>query len=128
MPEDSDLDVLSPELQYQILAQADSLTTLYALIRASPRLYQIFRLSKEAILSTVALFQFHPAVQPEALAIARLYQLRHHPTRDTQSQRDIALSFCETFPDKIYCWSEANASGPVSADLSNVVGTIQILH
>ncbi|KAL9135023.1 MAG: hypothetical protein Q9175_003794 [Cornicularia normoerica] len=125
MSEDSAFERLSPELQQQILLQSDTLDTLYALIRASPRLYQVFRLNKETILSTIALCQFHPAVQPEAMAIAKLEQQQHHSKPGTQSQRDISLSFCDTFPNQIYRWCEANALGPVSADLCKLDGTIQ---
>lgn len=119
MLEDSALELLSPELQQQILLQSETLDALHALIRASPRLYQVFQLNKEKVLSTIALCQFHPAVQPEAIAIAKWKQLQH------QSKRDTAVSFCDTFPKQIQRWCTSNASEPSSTDLCKLDGTIR---
>lgn len=111
MPKDSALELLSPELQHHILLQSESIESLHTLICASPRLYQIFRLNKETILSTVALCQFHPTVQSEAVAIAKMEQIPH------QSISDTATSFCATFPHQIHRWRESDAFAPVSTDL-----------
>ena len=43
MAKDSALEALSPELQHKVLLSLENLDTLHALIRASPRLYQVFR-------------------------------------------------------------------------------------
>ena len=126
MPEESTLELLSPELQEQILLQLECLDTLHAVIRASPRLYQVFRFNRETILSTIVLCQFHPAVQPEAMAIAKLEQTQRQSKRDIQSQRHTAVSFCETFPTHIHRWCETNVSGPVSTDLCRLDGTIKL--
>lgn len=125
MTKDSAFERLSPEIQQQILLQLDTLDTIYALIRASPRLYQVFRLNKEGTLSTIALCQFYPAVQPEAMAVTKLEKLQHQSSRDAQSQRGIAVSFCDTFPTQIHQWCEANTMGLVSIDLCKLDGTIK---
>ncbi|KAF6220397.1 hypothetical protein HO133_002829 [Letharia lupina] len=126
MPGQSALELLSPELQQQILLQIGTLDILYALIRASPRLYQVFRYNKETTLLTIALCQFHPAVQPEAVALAELAQIQHQSKRDTQSQRDTAVSFCDTFPDQIHRWYESNASGSLSTNLCKLDRLVKI--
>ena len=113
MPEDSALEALSPELQQKILLHLESLDTLYALIRASPRLLQVFRLNREKTLSTIALEQFHPAVQSEAIAVARLAHLQHQSQQDSQSKRDTAVELCHSFPLEIDSWCESNSLGPV---------------
>ena len=119
MTQDSALELLSPELQQQILLQLACLDTLHALIRACPRLYKVFRLNKEVVLSAVTLHQFHPAVQPEALAIAHLEQYKH------DSKRTTAHSFCDNFPNHIHRWCESHTSKPMSIDLCRLDGTIK---
>lgn len=115
MAKDSALELISPEIQQNILCNLESLDTLYALIRASPRFYQVFQLNKDTTLSEIALCQFHPAVRSEAVAVATLAQLQQYQSQwDTQSQRDTTLRFCETFPDRIHLWSDSNASGTIS--------------
>ena len=111
MAEDSLLEVLLPELQQRILVHLESLDTLYALIRASPRFLQVFRLNREKILSTVALGWFHPAVQPEAIAVAKLAHLQHQSQQDSQSKRDTAADLCRTFPLEIHIWRETTNTG-----------------
>jgi len=49
----SHLDSLAVELQTKILRQISSLRSLYNLIRASPRCFQVFRSSKEVILNQI---------------------------------------------------------------------------
>ena len=123
MSKDCALELLSPEVQYQILLHIDCLDTVYAIVCASPRLYQVFRINRETILSTIVLCQFHPAVQPEATAIAKLEQTRRQSNRDAQSQRHAAVSFCEMFPHQIHRWCDTNVSGLVSTDLCRLNGT-----
>ena len=125
MPGDSALELLSPELQQKILLQTETLENLYTLIRSSPRLYQVFRLNRETTLSSIALCQFHPAVQSEALAIAKLAQLQRQSKRVTRSQRHVAVSFCDTFPTRIQHWCFSNDCGPVSVDLCKIGRTMK---
>ncbi len=122
MPGDSALELLSPELQQKILLQSETLDNLYALIRSSPRFYQVFRLNRETTLSSIALCQFHPAVQSEAVAIAKLEQLQRLSEQDAQSQRHIAMSFCDKFPTQIQQWC---GSGEVSVDLCKIDRTMK---
>lgn len=117
MGTDSALELLSPELQQAILLHLDDLDTLYALIRASPRFHQVFRLNKDSTLTTITLCQFHPAVRPEALAVATLEQIQSQSQRDAQSQRDTAVRLCETFPSGIHLWCQSNPLETVSTYL-----------
>ena len=71
------LELLSAELQIQIMTQLDTINALQAIVRTSPRLYQVFRINKEQILSRVARQCFHPTAVLEALIIARLSQWGH---------------------------------------------------
>ena len=64
------LELLPPELQVRLLGCSPSLQSLYSLIRASPRLYQVFLTSKPMILSHVVRRQIHPEVFADALAAA----------------------------------------------------------
>ena len=117
MADDSALEVLFPELQQKILLHLENLDTLYALIRASPRFLQVFRLNRETTLSTIALGQFHPAVQPEAIAVAKLAHLQHLSQQDSHSKRDTAVELCHTFPLQIHSWCETNDIGAVVTHL-----------
>lgn len=117
MAKDSAFELISPEIQQQILCHLENFDTLYALIRASPRFYQVFCLNKDTTLSEIALCQFHPAVRPEAVAVATLVQLQHWSQRNTQSQRDTALIFCETFPDRIQSWCDLNTLEKISTQV-----------
>ena len=112
MPQNSTLEVLTPELQHKIMLHLETLDTLYALIRASPRFLQVFLLNREITLSTIVLGQFHPAVQPEAIAVAKLEHIQHQSQQDRQSKRDTAIELCHTFPQKIHSWRESNNIGP----------------
>lgn len=117
MAEGSTLEVLSPELQQKILLHLDSLDTLYALIRASPRFLQVFRLSRDTTLSTIVLGQFHPAVQPEAIAVAKLAHLQQQSQQDSQSKRDTAIEFCRTFHLQPHLWCDSSGIGPFVTQL-----------
>ena len=84
MASQSALEQLCPELQIQILSYSDSFATLYDFIRASPRLYQIFRSNKEYTLSSVARRQCHYFAIYGALMIDRLTLLQKPPfSRET---------------------------------------------
>ena len=71
------LELLYAELQIQIMVQLDTIEALQAVIRASPRLHQVFRINKEQVLSRVARQCFHPTAVLEALSVARLSQWGH---------------------------------------------------
>lgn len=66
------LELLSAELQIQIMKRVDTIDALHAVICASPRLYQVFRFNEEQILSRIARQGFHPTAVLEALSVARL--------------------------------------------------------
>ena len=125
MPEERTIESLSPELQQQILSQLKDLNTLSALIHASPRFYQVFRLNKDATLSMIALGQFHKAVRPEAVAVAKLTQLRLHSHPDTQYWRDTAIDFCESFPKQIHVWCNSVALGSISPLLCKLARVVE---
>lgn len=80
----SQLDLLLPEIQLQILLHLESFDTLKATILASPRMYQVFRLNKKTTLSTVAHRIFNPVATQAALAIERLHEIEEPPfSKDT---------------------------------------------
>lgn len=79
MAEESVLESLSPELQRLILLQLDSFEALHALILASPRFYQLFKINRETAFSAIARRRFHRAAVWEALAIERLAQVEKPP-------------------------------------------------
>lgn len=83
-------ELLSAELQIQIMKQLDTIDALHAVIRASPRLYQVFRINKAKILSRVARKGFHPTTLLEALSVARLSQWGHPLPKET------AMAFLRT--------------------------------
>ena len=91
MAKDSALDLLSPELQLQILLAAGTPDDLHVLIQASPRLYQVFLLNKDTVLSAVARRQFHPAVISDAILFAKISQLQQ------PLSRDITTEVCESY-------------------------------
>lgn len=86
------LELLAPELQLHILLNANTPDDLHALIQASPRLYQVYLLNKDTLLSAVARRQFHPAVISDALFFAKISQLEYPLSRDT------VLELCRTYP------------------------------
>ena len=96
MSEKCSLEMLLPELQLQILFDADTPEDLHALIQASPRLYQVFLLNKEIILSAVAQRQFHPAVISDALFLAKTSQLEQPLPRET------VLELCRAYPSELH--------------------------
>ena len=104
MAENSALEMLAPELQLQILLNADTPSDLHAFIRASPRLCQVYLHNKDTILSTVALQQFHPAVIPDALFFAKISQLEQPLPRET------VMQLCEIYPSEV----EAGTTVPTS--------------
>ncbi|KAL8704696.1 MAG: hypothetical protein Q9201_002158 [Fulgogasparrea decipioides] len=69
------LESLSPELQAQIMRNLDAVSTLYSLLRASPRFYQVFRSRKEYLLTQLAFQQFHPDIIHDVWNLAKASQI-----------------------------------------------------
>ncbi len=83
------MEALSPELQLIVLLNIEIPSTLYSLLRASPRFLRVFQNNKTNVLSRVATRQFHPAILTEVVQLANLYRLPHPVSRST------SLSFLE---------------------------------
>lgn len=96
MAEKGALENFAPELQLQILSNAATPDSLHALIHASPRLYHVFILNKDTVLSAVALRQFHPTVISDAMFLAEISQLEQPIPRDT------VLGFCRSYPGELH--------------------------
>ena len=96
MAKNSALEMLAPELQLQILFHSATPDDLHALIQASPRLYQLYLLNTDTILSAVAKRQFHPAVVSDALFFAKISQLEQPLPRDT------VLELCNVYPTEVH--------------------------
>ena len=119
MRSQSALELLLPELQRRILLQLESFDTLYALILASPRLYQVFRLNRKVVLSEVARQQFDPAAISTALAIERLYQIEDPPF-----SRDTLLQFLSSF-DELDSSHDSVIPLPISTKMGKLDGTLR---
>lgn len=78
----SALELLHPEIQIEILSYSAKRADIFALIRASPRFLEVYRLNKVKILSPVADRYFHPAVRAEADFCARLSLLQQPLSRE----------------------------------------------
>lgn len=65
------LERLPPELQCQILKNLPDMKSLHALLRASPRYFQVYRASQGTILSHVGWNHISPAIVPIALQALR---------------------------------------------------------
>lgn len=96
MAKNSTIEMFAPELQVQILCNADTPGSLHSVIQASPRLYQVFLNNKTTVLSTVARRQFHPAVFSDALFFATISQLEQPLSRDT------VLDLFESYPGELH--------------------------
>lgn len=93
MAEDkSRLDALPPEIQALIMTHTSSLHSLYALIRASRRLYRVFSRSKQRIISATIHKMVHPEALPDAWANA-LLSCREPPLRTHED----SLAFIEMY-------------------------------
>ena len=90
------LESLSPELQRLILLELDSFEALHALILASPRFYQLFKINREMVFSAIARRRFHRAAVWETLAIERLAQVEKPPY-----SRENVLRFFEFTPSDL---------------------------
>ena len=82
------LELLPPELQCQILKMIPDMESLHALLRASPRYFQVYRTSRETIFSYVAWNHISPAIVPIALDALkrrkRLWRRINRPEPPTQ--------------------------------------------
>lgn len=114
----SALELLLPEVQQQILLRLD-FVDLQALIHASPRMYQVFRLNKRTILSTVTRQRFDPATTRAAQAIERLYSIEQPPF-----SRDTLLRMFSTL-DELDDSLDIVLPLPVSTTLGRLDGTIR---
>lgn len=70
------LERLSPEILIQILLEVSSSQSLYSLIRASPKCYQVFLISKAKILTGLVRQTIHPAAIMDALTAVKAMQLK----------------------------------------------------
>lgn len=111
------LELLAPELQLHILLNANTPDDLHALIQASPRLYQVYLLNKDTVLSTVARRQFHPAVISDALFFAKISQLEYPLSRDT------VLELCRTYPGESH--QEIISPIPMSVALCELASNVR---
>ncbi len=114
------LELLLPELQRRILLQLESFDTLHALILASPRLYQVFRLNRKVVLSELARQRFGPAAIEAGLAIERLCQIEDPPF-----SRDTLLQFFEPSFDKLDSSHDSVLPLPVSTKLGKLDETLR---
>ena len=115
----SALEQLLPEVQQQILSRLESFNTLHALILASPRMYQVFRLNKLVTLSTVARRQFNSAATRDALAIEKLHQTENPPF-----SRDNVIRFFNFTSDELGYSPDSILPLPVSIRLGRLDETI----
>ena len=91
----SALELLPPEIQLQILVNANTPNDLHALIQASPRLYQLYSLNKDFALSAVACRNIHSAVITDALIFAKISQFEKPLSRNT------IIEVLETYPSRL---------------------------
>lgn len=80
------LEFLPPEIQCQILKSIPNMKALQALLRASPRYFQVHKTSPRAFLSHVAWNQISPDVVPIAL---KALERRDNSTPPFASQRKV---------------------------------------
>lgn len=128
------LEDLEPELQRDIMLEATTPSQVFNLIKASPRLYHVFALNKQFILSTVARRQFHPAVLSEALTFAKIPQSRQSRQQRSrmsamqstmQYTMQIAMLFCEINPSKIHDWQTTISPISESVALCKLAGNLK---
>ncbi|KAI4232935.1 MAG: hypothetical protein L6R40_007257 [Gallowayella cf. fulva] len=76
------LEALVPEIQVQIMRNVSSRQTLIALLRASPRFYQVFRTRKDYLLTQLAFSRFRPEIIHTVWSLAKTLQLPRPATRE----------------------------------------------
>ena len=115
------LEQLEPEMQRQILLEAETPSHIHSLIRASPRLYQVFLHNKDFVLSTVARRQFHPAALSDALTFAKASQLKQPVSRQD------ALKFCRIESSEQTLWRDTMSSPAEVTALCRLAGNIRFI-
>lgn len=120
MAEGISLELLSPELQLQIILHLDTPESLHALISASSRFYQVFRTNKESTLSTIARRQLPQSAAQDALAIEKVSQ----PGLPLLS-RDSVLAFFDFTREERCKWQKSVLSLPISIKLCKLDKTIR---
>lgn len=103
----SGLESLHPELQVMVMLQIPEINTLYSLIRASPRFFQVFSSNKERIISALAVVQFHPDAFIDALDAIRASQIENVLSREPILQYLDAFMTDESFKTPILPLSTA---------------------
>ena len=114
------LERLWPEIQQQIFIQLGSFNSLHALIAASPRMYQVFRLNKKMIMSTVTRRQFDSTAIQAALAIEKLYQIQDPPFSE-----DTVLTFFDVDLRELEDTHNSILPLPVSIKLGKLDGVVR---
>ena len=89
----SPLELFQPEIQAQIMCSIPDIKTLYSLLRASPRFYQVFNSRRDFHLTELARWQFHWEVFPFAYDTVKLSAFPK-----PLSRQDV-LAFTTTFWD-----------------------------
>ena len=112
----SALELLPPEIQLQILVNADNPNDLHALIQASPRLYQLYILNKNLVLSKVACRNIHSAVMTDALVVARISHL------EKPLSRKAVIEVFETYPSELQ--ESSVMTTPMSVTLCKLASNI----
>ena len=116
MATESAFELLPPEIQLQILINANTPNDLHALIQASPRLYQLFVLNKNLALSAVASRNIHSAVITDALVFAKISQFEKPLSRNT------VIEVLETYPSGLQ--EEPVMTTPMSVTLCQLASNI----
>ena len=119
MTQASQLEHLEPEIQRQILLEAETPSQVHSLIRASPRLYQVFLKNKNFVLSTVARRRVHPAALPDALTFAKASQLKQPLSRQD------ALRFCHIVSEDQNIRQETTSSPSKIIALCRLAGIVE---
>ena len=114
------LELLLPELQRLILLQLDSFEALHALILASPRFYQLFKINREVTISTIARRRLPHGTILATLAIERLKQLESPPF-----SRENVFRFFDFTPSELEQSPNSILPLSVSIELCKADRTIQ---
>lgn len=88
-------DRLSVELIEPILLELPTTESLYSLIRASPKSYQVFLASKDKILMSFMSRTIHPAAYIDALAAVQASRLK-----EKRPDRKEVLNFLRRYENK----------------------------
>ena len=120
MQQDSALERLSPELQQQILSHLDTLESLHALINASPRFFQLFRINKGITLSAIVHRLLPLTVTKVSPAIEKVLQLGQPPL-----SRNTVLDLFNSTRNEQREWQSSVLPLAMSMELCRLDKTIQ---